>query len=177
LLPDGLTPPWRWPRGWYAVELEGAWSEAPLAPKLYVDHGDGFSEDTAIELSNDAGIGAPVFVQFRREIAEIRIDPVDRPLRFRLAAVHLRRVPALLMAWRFAVALGSRLRSPGGVENGALRRLHQRWHAEGLAGLMPLLERDIDISGRVYGWRPLDATVPAPADDSRALSPPGRSVS
>jgi hypothetical protein len=177
LLPDGLTPPWRWPRGWYAVELEGAWSEAPLAPKLYVDYGSGFSEDTAIELVDDAGIGAPVFVKVHHEIAEIRIDPVDRPLRFRLAAVHLRRVPALLMAWRFAIALVSRRRSPGGLEGGALRLLYQRWRAEGLAGLLPLLERDIDIGGRVYGWRPLDAMVPPPAADSRALSPPGRSVS
>ncbi|MEP6941985.1 MAG: hypothetical protein ABI981_03570 [Betaproteobacteria bacterium] len=155
LAPDDLAVPWAWPKGWYSVTLNGVCGLDQLSPKLYIDYGAGFSEATSIQLSVDVAFGGKAYFRAPESIAQIRLDPADRLLRFRFDSIEIRRVPAFAVAARIVAALASRRRSAAGLGSLEARHLRERWRLDGLAGMLVALERDIDASGRDYGWKPI----------------------
>jgi hypothetical protein len=157
---DATPPlPWGWPAGWYAVTLRGIAASPLLEPKLYVDDGTGFSEESAVMLPLETTLGARGFIHVKARMLQLRLDPTHRPARFRLGGIELRRVPAALMAARILGSLLSRTLTASGLTWREARILWRLWLAEGLPGIARMLVRDIDVEGRDYGWKPIPQRV------------------
>jgi hypothetical protein len=147
--------PWGWPSGWYAVTLHGTANRDALSPKLYLDHGAGFSEESAIILPAEITMGKRELIHVKERMTQLRLDPAHRPARFRLDSIELRRVPALLVAARIFGALVSRAMGTQRISRQELGELWRLWRSDGLSGLDAALARDIDFKGRDYGWKPI----------------------
>ncbi len=132
-----------WPRGWYAIALRGLESEEALSPKLYPDYGAGFSEQVAIPLPADVSIGARAYIRLRKRAVQLRLDPADHPLHFRLDVAELRRVPTI---WAIAALarplLVQAIRQPLRLRD-KFRSLWRIWRTDGFEAVMLRIQRPI----------------------------------
>jgi glycosyltransferase involved in cell wall biosynthesis len=124
-LPRGLA------RGWYVVTFRGAKSADVLSPKLYIDYGSGFSEATAVVLPEDTMSGRPAFIHILKRTARLRLDPADHPLRFRLEAIELRRVPASAVAASLVKPLIALVARTPGFARERLPKALRMWRTRG----------------------------------------------
>jgi len=142
--------PWGIARGWYAVTFRGARSADILSPKLYVDYGSGFSEATAIALPEDTISGRTAFIHVRKRTASLRLDPADRPVRFRLDTIELRRVPALAVAASLVKPLLARIARAPGLSRKRVGKVWRLWRVRGFDAVADKLVHYVDYERRSF---------------------------
>ena len=131
----------RWRKGWYTLKLRGVESSESLTPKLYVDYGEGMSERSAISLPVELASGARAFIFLRKRATELRLDPAERPLHFRLEGVDLRHVPTVLAVATLAWPLASQaIRHPRLLRD-RLLNLMRIWHSGGIDAVMQRMQQ------------------------------------
>lgn len=143
--------PGGWSKGWYAVRLRGVESTDVLAPKLYVEYGEGLSEQAAIALPVDVSGGASSFIRLRQRAVRLRLDPADHPLQFKLEALELRRVPAMIAMTALVLPLAAQaLRRPAILRN-KVRGFLRIWRAGGLAAARQRIQ-NLVVNRRDYDY-------------------------
>ncbi|MGH8147762.1 MAG: class I SAM-dependent methyltransferase, partial [Rhodanobacteraceae bacterium] len=122
--------------GWYLLELDMmAHTRDLVAPKLYPDYGEGYSEKTALSLPPlmDAR-GFRGVVLFIEDVKALRFDPLDTTGEFSLEHVRLRRVSRLGAISRMLATIARQDGQPLQVLGESWRHLrHDRPRLRGLA--------------------------------------------
>ena len=125
-----------------------------IAPKLYVDHGAGFSEHTAIALPSMCSLDRSCYVHLPARFRALRLDPLDEPGSFRIEKFDIVQLGLLGVGLRRLLRVLRDAEEIGAL-NGVLRLLRVL-HACGFAGVRAcLLQRPQKDDYEV--WRVLAA--------------------
>jgi O-antigen biosynthesis protein len=143
--------PGGWSKGWYALHLRGVESAEVLSPKLYVDYGEGLSEQSAIALPVDASGGATSFIRLRQRAVRLRLDPADHPLQFKLKTLELRRVPAMVAMTALALPLVAQALRSTDILRNKVRGFLRIWREGGLEAVTQRIQNLI-VDRRDYEY-------------------------
>ncbi len=109
----------RFAQGWCRLRYRAHASQAHLQPKLYVDTGDGFTEDSSIRLPFATGRDQAVFLRLP-DVQAMRLDPCDSVCEFTFSDIDVTELGHLAIGVRAVLNVVTRLFSPPGA---ALRRI------------------------------------------------------
>ncbi|WP_158284480.1 glycosyltransferase [Azospirillum sp. TSO35-2] len=90
----------RCPHGWCVITYRVADATVPLAPLLYIDCGAGFGEGVIVRLPPVVDGEAEALVLLPYETQALRLDPTDRPARFRLEGLTIQEIGKLQVLQR-----------------------------------------------------------------------------
>ncbi|QOR40735.1 glycosyltransferase family 2 protein [Billgrantia diversa] len=154
LLPLGANQRWQWQAtgddpqfllkrslplpGWQMLEVAMEHDQPSVAVKLYLDIGDGFSEEQSIYLPLKSGRVTKRLFYVPKRLKALRFDPMGTEGRFTLRHLRL----AWLSPWFAHDRLAQRLVN-----------MHHQWRGKSRAEVLPALKRQAREQGR--HWREL----------------------
>src|SRR5712692_8752541 len=132
LIPRQKGYPERWVE--MNIELRGE-PGLRVSPLMFINHGYGYSIGTRIRLPAPVRDRVSALVRLPQPVIGLRFTPIDRPGRFALGSVRVRKVSSPEAALRLGFPRAAALaREPKRLAR-ALRNAYLLWRTEGLLGL------------------------------------------
>lgn len=140
-------PKQRYPNGWAVIELMGTSEKGQIDPRVYIDYGQGFSEEMAVTLFEVSNNRYQRAVYIAHAINALRLDPMDASGKFWIEGVKIKRISARSAFFRMSsfVRKASRMMS---LKCDIYGKCYARHKKKGVLHMMEALFRDYEKRGR-----------------------------
>ena len=128
--------------GWMSIQIHIT-SEQKLAPKLYLDFGEGYSESLTVYMQPSHTQNSYIAeLVLTKQLRSIRFDPAEEPCRFTISSIYLSVHSEIVHLSRQLMTLMLRdyreLKDPFAI----VRKSHVRYKKHGWTGMIERLEKE-----------------------------------